>query len=173
VRVWLRHAGGDWTVVGRMCQGDAPPRTVTDLGAEVRDSAEQLLPPLRVRLQPSGSALVNLPVVGRTGQPRGGLHDADLSVLGLAVRIDARVRWSWDWSDGQAQWSSSPGGRWPDDSVSHVYRTPGPRTAAVTAVSRAEFSVEGLGPFAVPGPPLTQRGSQRIEVRAGRATLVR
>ena len=171
VRVWLRRAGADWVVVGRTCQGDEPPRTVTDVGSDVRAEAERLLPALRVRVQPAGAALVRLPVVGRTGQPAEGITDADLSVLGLAVTLDARVRWRWNWSDGEPQWYADPGGRWPDTAVSHVYRTPGVRVLEVTAVWRGEFTVDGLGPFAVPGPPLTQVGSVAVDVREARAVL--
>ena len=34
-----------------------------------------------------------------------GIRDADLSVLGVDVSLDARVRWRWDWSDGAPQWT--------------------------------------------------------------------
>lgn len=173
VRVWLRRAGSDWVVVGRMCQGEEPPRTVTDVGSEVRAEAEKLLPPLRARVQPSGAALVSLPVVGRTGQPAQGIRGADLSVLGVAVVLDARVRWRWDWAEGDPQWYAVPGGRWPDTAVSHTYRTPGPRTLQVTALWRGEFVVEGLGPFAVPGPPLSQQATATVQVREARAVLTR
>ena len=171
VRVWLRHADGDWIVVGRMCQGDEPPRTVTDVGTDVRAEAEKILPALRVRVQPAGAALVRLPVVGRTGQPARGIRGADLSVLGLQVSLDARVRWRWDWDDGDPQWYADPGGRWPDAAVSHTYRTAGARTIEVIAVWRGQFTVEGLGPFTVPGAPLTQTEAVVVEVREARAVL--
>jgi len=173
VRVWLRYVGGDWIVVGRTCQGSDPPRTVTDVGTDVRAEAEKLLPALRARVQPAGSALVRLPVVGRTGQPAQGIRGADLSVLGVEVTLDARVRWRWDWADGDPQWYAAPGGRWPNAAVSHTYRTAGARTIAVTSVWRGRFTVEGLGPFAVPGAPLTQTDSVVVDVREARAVLTR
>ena len=173
VRVWLRHLGGEWVVVGETCQGDGPPRTVTEVGGEVRAEVEQLLPPLRVRVQPEAAALVHVPVVGRTGQPAAGLRDADLSVLGVQVILDARVRWRWDWSDGDAEWLADPGGRWPVTTVSHAYASAGRRTISVTAVWRGQFSVEGLGPFDVPGDPLTQDDRVTIDVREAHAVLTR
>ena len=173
VRVWLRHVPGDWIVAGTRCQGDTPPRTVTDVGGEVRAEAVKLLPPLRGQVQPPTAALVRVPVLGRTGQPAAGIRDADLSVLGVDVSLDARVRWRWDWSDGAPQWTSDPGGRWPNTGVSHTFRTAGTRTVAVTAVWRGDFMVEGLGPFDVPGPPLTQDDTVTIDVREARAVLTR
>ena len=86
MRIWLQRPGADWSVVGRACQGpSAPalaPAPVTGLGSTVHDRAEAALPPLRARAQPSGSALVRVPVLYRTGQPAGGIGGADLSVLG-------------------------------------------------------------------------------------------
>ncbi len=172
VRVWLRHGTGDWAVVGEACQGPTPPSTVADLGRQVRDEAIAALPPLRAAVQPSGGALVGLPAVFRTGQPAHGIRGADLSVLGLDVRLDARVRWRWTYGDGTAAWASLPGGVWPDDSVRHTYRTAGTRAAGVTAVWRGEYRVEGLGPFVVPGAPLTQRQVVPVTVREARAVLV-
>jgi hypothetical protein len=173
VRVWLLRPGQDWDVVGRACQGDEPPVTVTDVGSRVRDRAEAALPPLRAAVQPASGALVRLPALFRTGQPAQGIEGADLSVLGLEVRLTSRVRWHWDYGDGDGAWTSSPGGTYPDTSVNHAYLVAGTLSATVVAVWRAEFTVEGLGPFAVPGPALTQRGSVDVLVRPAHAHLVR
>lgn len=172
VRVWLREPPGPWQQVGTACLGDTPPATVDAVGGQVRDEAVALLPALRAGVQPAGGALVGLPAVFRTGQPADGLVGADLSVLGFDVSLDARVRWYWSWGDGTASWASVPGGRYPDTSVVHTYRSAGAVSAEVTSVWRAEYTVEGLGPFAVPGAPLTQTAPLPLEVREARAVLV-
>ncbi len=172
VRIWLQRPGQDWAVVGEACQGDRPPVTVTDVGSAVRDRAEAALPPLRPSVQPAAGTLVGVPAVLSAGQPAAGIRGADLSVLGLAVTLDARARWLWSFGDGARAWSTSPGGRWPDLSVSHAYRRSGAVTIGVTAVWRGQFTVEGLGPFIVPGPPLEQSASLPLRVREARARLV-
>ncbi len=172
VRIWLLRPGQSWADVGRACQGDTPPATVTDVGSTVRDRAEALLPPVRVGVQPAEGSLVRIPTLFRSGQPAQGIQGADLSVLGLDVRLTSRVRWHWDYGDGTGAWTSSPGGVWPTMSVSHVYVGTGRLVATVESVWRAEFTVEGLGPFPVPGAPLTQRGSVTVVVRAAHAHLV-
>ena len=172
VRIWLRHPGGDWAVVGQACQGGDPPRTVAQVGAEVRDRAETALPSLRARVQPAAGTLVTVPAVFRTGQPAAGIHGADLSVLGLDVRLDARVRWLWSYGDGASGWTSSPGGVYPDLSVSHAYARAGTVAAHVSAVWRVEYVVDGLGPFAVPGDPLVQSATVTVVVRSAHARLV-
>ena len=131
VRIWLLRPGQDWEVVGRACQGDTPPVTLTDLGAEVRDRAVAALPPLRAGVQPAGGALVRLPALFRTGQPAPGITGVDLSVLGLDVRLTSRVRWNWDYGDGTSEWTSQPGGVWPVTTVSHAYARAGTVRAAV------------------------------------------
>jgi hypothetical protein len=110
--------------------------------------------------------------VFRTGQPAAGIRGADLSVLGLDVRLDARVRWLWSYGDGAGGWTSSPGGRYPDLSVSHAYARAGTVTAHVSAVWRGEYVVDGLGPFAVPGDPLQQDADLTVVVRSAHARLV-
>jgi hypothetical protein len=172
VRIWLLRPGRDWDVVGEACQGDSPPVTVADVGRAVRDRAEAALPPLQAAVEPADGALVTVPAVFRTGQPAAGIRAADLSVLGLDVRLDARPRWLWAYGDGSRAWTSAPGGRWPDVSVSHVYRRATTTTAEVVAVWRGQYVVEGLGPFAVPGAPLQQRQSVQVVVRDARARLV-
>lgn len=172
VRIWLLRPGQDWAVVGEACQGDRPPVTVSDVGSAVRDRAEAALPPLRAAVQPASGTLVGVPAVFASGQPAAGIRGADLSVLGLAVSLDARARWHWTYGDGAQAWSTVPGGRWPDLSVSHSYRRAATVTVGVSAVWRGEFTVEGLGPFAVPGAPLVQDGSVPLVVREARARLV-
>lgn len=171
VRIWLEQPGEPARVVGRACL-TRKPVTVTDVGSTVRDQARVSPPPLSAAAQPAAAALVHLPVLFRTGQTRDAVQQADLSVLDLDVRLTAVPRWHWEYGDGTDGWTTSPGGRWPDTSVSHAYSTSGVRTATVTAVWDATFTVDGLGPFPVPGPPVTQTGSVTVDVRSARAHLV-
>jgi len=173
VRIWLSHGDGVWEVVGESCQGARPPQTVDQVGARVRDVAAAALPPMRAAVQPGDGVLVGLPALFRTGQPATGITGADLSVIGLDVTLDSRVRWHWVYGDGSSAWTTKPGGAWPDASVSHVYRRVATAHASVEAVWRADYVVEGLGPFAVPGPLLTQTQDLTVTVRAARAHLVR
>jgi hypothetical protein len=172
VRIWLLRPGQNWEVVGRACQGDSPPVTLTDVGSRVRVRDRAALPPLRAAVQPAGGALVGLPALFRTGQPARGITGANLSVLGLDVRLTSRVRWHWAYGDGADEWTSQPGGAWPVATVSHTYTRAGTLRASVQAVWRGEFTVEGLGPFAVPGAPLAQGALVTVVVRPAHAHLV-
>jgi hypothetical protein len=172
VRIWLLRPGQDWDVVGQACLGDTPPATVADVASRLSGRAVVALPPLRAEVQPAEGVLLRVPALFRTGQPAQGIRDADLSVLGLDVRLTSRVRWHWSYGDGTAEWTTSPGGAWPDASVSHAYAVPGRLQATVRAVWQAEFTVEGLGPFPVPGPALVQQQTVTVVVRSALAHLV-
>ena len=172
VRVWLLRPGASWEVVGEECQGATTPRTVTQVGADVRDRAVAALPPLRPAVQPPNGVLVTVPAAFGSGQPASGLTGADLSVLGLAVTLDARARWLWSYGDGVTSWSSVPGGRYPNLSVSHAYRRSGSLRVTVSSVWRGSYTVEGIGPFAIPGDPLVQTASITVVVRSAHAHLV-
>ncbi len=172
VRVWLQRPGESWTFVGVTCQGASRPHTVAEVGEVVRGRAVALLPALRAAVQPANGALLGIPAVFRTGQPAAGIRGANLSVLDLAVRLDSRVRWRWSYGDDSAEWSAAPGGPWPDTSVSHRYTRAGMVIAQVRAVWRGRYMVDGLGPFVVPGPALTQDAAIPILVQPARSHLV-
>ena len=172
-RVWLQRPGQAWTVVGRACMGPRPPVAVADIGSQVHDRAVLGAPELRPGVQPADGSLVQLPTLFRSGQPAAGVSDGDLSVLGLDVRLTSRPRWRWTFGDGTSLWTASPGGTWPITSVRHAYRRLGTMTVTVRAVWAAEYAVDGLGPFPVPGPPLVQVRSLTVVVRAAHAHVVR
>ena len=172
VAVWVQHPGGPWLLVGFACQGPRAPRTVADIGSAVHDREVALLPPLRLGVEPPDGALVGLPAFFRSGQRASGLNRVRLPVLNLNVVLTAQPRWHWLFGDVGEIWTAKPGGRWPDISVSHAYRRTGRVRVWVQSIWRAEFTAEGLGPFPVPGPPLTQDSALLLVVRPAHGVLV-
>lgn len=65
-----------------------------------------------------------------------------------------------------------PGGPWPDVDVAHAYATAGRFTVRVTTIWQGQFWVDGAGPFAVDGVPVTQRALLVVPVRPAHAELV-
>jgi hypothetical protein len=143
--------------------------TIARLSALARDSFAKDLPALAPRTAPARGILAQLPVVFDSGQP-GAEFTASYRLLGEEVRVTARTRWSWEFGDGATLSTDDPGGPYPHLDVSHVYRRAGSVQARVHADWTATFSVDGLGPFAVP-EPVTQDATSRIVVGEGRAVL--
>jgi len=171
VRVLLARPGQTWRVIGTTCLGPGGPVTVSDLINRLRDLAVTRVPGLRPAYQPDGRAVVGIPVILRTGQPRT-LGTRELAVLGHDVLLTATASWVWRYGDGESEVTAYPGGVWPDRSVSHTYRRADTERVDVTTVWAATFRVDGLGPFAVTGDVVRQDATLVISVRPARAQLI-
>ena len=171
VRVWLKHGGGPWVLTGYACIGGSPPPSRSSIERAVRDLSIQVLPALRPSYEPASGALTGLPVDFWSGQSRLGLQQADLSVLGVQVMLDARPRWKWFWGDGGSLSTIDPGGRYPRMTVTHTYLHNGRQTVRVLSRWRASYTVEGLGPYPVPGVELSQSAVVRVDVRPAHSVL--
>ncbi len=94
-------------------------------------------------------------------------------VLGFAVVVTAKARWQWTFDRGVTQDFAVPGGGYPNTSVSYTYDDAGARQVSLTTYWRAHFTVNGEGPFAVPGPELSKTvGPFAVPVRAAHSELV-
>ncbi len=172
-RVYLRRAGGPWEVQGSVCLGaNQRPDTVPDIGAAVRAEVAKYLPDANPTFQPSSGGIVNLPTIFQAGEPARITTEA-FDVLGFQVVVKASARWAWRFDDNEVQEFTTPGGRYPDRSVSHTYTHPGPRQVSVTTFWRGEFTLNGEGPFPVPGPEISKTSDRiTVPVREARAELV-
>lgn len=168
LRSWFSD-GGPWRETGLICLTDDRPVTVARLGSAVSARLERALPRLRPTTDPSAGLLTQLPTLVATGQPAMGQWTMPL--LGREVRVQAEATWTWDFGDGARLSTSDPGTRFPHGRVGHTYRRPGQYPMSCTAQWAATFTVDGLGPFPVPGL-LTQRVDVPVTVGEGRALLV-
>jgi hypothetical protein len=172
-RVYLRHGDGPWVLQGTVCLGPRDrPVTVTDIGVAVRERVVSLLPDAHPSFQPRAGGIVNLATLFASGEdPR--LRTEPFDVLGFTVVVTATARWVWTFDPGVSESFSVPGGGYPDQSVSHVYARSGPRQVSVLTSWRAQFTVNGEGPFAVPGPELTKTaGPFTVPVRSAHSELI-
>jgi hypothetical protein len=172
-RVYLRRGDGPWVLQGTVCLGPGErPTSVTDVGQAVRERVVNYLPDAHPSFQPKAGGIVNLPTLFAAGEPRT-LRTDPFDVLGFSVVVTADARWEWTFDHGQRETFAEPGGGYPDRSVSHTYARPGDRQVSVTTYWRAQFTVNGEGPFTVPGPDLSKTaGPFTVPVRAAHSELV-
>ena len=167
----IRPGWSQYRPVGAFCLGAGQLLTPVGLTPGVRDRFVRYLPVLGPTFEPPGRAIVNLPVVFAAGQPQSmGLKVFLLG--GHRIELDATARWHWDFGDGGFQDSTSPGGAYPDLSVSHAYTQRQTADVTVTATWAGQFWVDGAGPFEVTGPPVTQTMTIAVPVKEARAILV-
>ena len=130
------------------------------------------LPDAHPSFQPRAGGIVNLPTLFAAGES-GNLRTAPFDVLGFTVVVTASARWDWTFDRGVSETFTEPGGGYPNQAVSHTYAGPGERQVSVTTIWRAQFTVNGDGPFAVPGPELTKTaGPFTVPVRSAHSELV-
>ncbi len=153
----LRRRPGEtaFVWVGATCIAPGAPRTVDELIPRVRARFLDLLPVQQPTFQPAAGGLVNVPVVFAAGQP-GTIGRDTFDLAGMSVVVTAEAQWAWDFGDGPRELFDRPGGAFPNMDVTHTYVTAEPRDVRLTTTWDGDFSVDGLGPFPLSGPPVTQ-----------------
>ncbi len=170
--IFLRRPGETtFQQVGSFCQSSGQPLTPAQLIPDVRDRFLELLPPQSPSYQPAAGTLVNLPTIFAAGQPAT-IGQKQFDLAGFSIGLTATASWLWQWGDGSSAVFDTPGGPYPDQSVTHTYRAAGSRRVVVTTTWDGVFTVDGLGPFAVAGPPVEQSSALDVTVREARAQLV-
>lgn len=181
---YVTCANGETRYMIRFGQGGAPtsyqddkcigpnerPVASTEIDLEVQDRVRQLAPTLSFNFQPSSRPVTQIPTLFRVGQPNE-VARTDV-IAGLSVRMRAEVGRVWQWGDGTSKRTNIRGGRWPDTSLSHTYRTAGTKRVRLTANWTAEYSVHGGRWIQVDGDPVQQSASRTLRVREARAQLV-
>jgi hypothetical protein len=172
-RVYMRQGDGPWVIQGTVCLGpDDRPATVADVGQAIRTRVVNYLPDASPSFQPRAGGIVNLPTVFSAGEPQT-IRTDPFDVLGFTVVVTAKARWEWAFDEGVVQEFAVPGGAYPDMSVAYTYADPGGRQVTVTTYWRASFTVNGEGPFQVPGAELSKTaGPIAVPVREARSELI-
>lgn len=121
--------------------------------------------------QPRKNAITQVPTIFWSGQARD-VQRSDV-IAGIPVNFQASAKWSWSWGDGsKGKETTKPGRAWPATDITHTYRRPGTFRVGVTTTWEASYEVNGVGPFAVGGDPVTQQNSFAVNVKEARAVLI-
>jgi hypothetical protein len=127
------------------------------------------LPELTTHQQPPGNGLVGLPVIFFTDSPV--TQTFTLDIRGFTVDIVAgATAFTWHTGDGADLTSADPGAPYPNQTVTHDYRS-GTYTAYLTTTWGATFSVDGGASIAVPGTTTTDGPAVTFTVLQARPVL--
>lgn len=168
VREWTAGPAG-WVQGGLSCLAPGDAITVADIAAQIRDRVAHRVPVQRISSQPEAGPLMAVPVLWDSHQPDGPLRWHD-TVAGLPVSTAVWAEWRWDFGDGSWLTTGRSGSAWPDTSVSHVYREPGPVRVTLTTTWSGTFEIPGLGRRPIDGT-VTQRSSHTVTIRTAGAVL--
>ena len=159
--------------MGTVCRQAADPLpTVAEVGRVVRDRVVTYLPDAAPSFQPAAGGLVNLPTLFAAGEPAS-ITTEPFQVLGFEVVVTANARWEWQFGQGDAQPFATPGGAYPNDDVSFTYLDTSTRQVTVTTYWDASFTVDGQGPYPVPGAEIAKTAAALdVPVREAASELV-
>ncbi len=171
-----RVAGEGWTLIRSECHGADPPAAFQPPEVTPGMVLEELrrvgLPALEIQVQPEGKTLVNFDTIFHT-DPRP--VDVDLTILGQAVQVHATpASYVWQFGDGDALTTSSPGAAYPSREIVHRYLEAGlTMQPSVSVAYGARFRVGGGawqdvgGTVTIPGPPEGLRVVEAVGVLSG------
>ncbi|MCU1669533.1 MAG: hypothetical protein JWP40_2460 [Blastococcus sp.] len=160
---------GPWISVARACIDVTALNPPPSPGEVFRYFKELPLPKLTTKQQPPGNALSGLPVIFFTDSPT--TQDFTVNIRGFTVTIAARATgFTWHTGDGTDLTSSGPGAAYPNQTVTHDYRS-GSYTASLTTTWGATFRVNGGASAAVPGTTTTDGPAVTFTVLQAHAVL--
>ena len=173
MRVYLRHGTGPWQLIDTICLGPGQrPTPVADVSEIVRERVVNYLPDAAPSFQPAQGGVVNLPTIFAAGEPAS-IQTESFDVLGFTVVVTAKARWEWTFDNGVTKPFDKPGGAYPNDDVAYTYGDAGGRDVSVTTYWDASFTLDGDGPFQVPGAEISKTaGPITVPVRQAKSELV-
>lgn len=170
VRTWFRPAHGEWTETGLICLTTYRVTTVAEIDRFISEQFHQYLPPLEPRCWPARNVIVRMPYVCASGQ-RPEIQSWTHSVASEEVSVMATPHWVWNFNGTQFR-TTSPGGPFPNLSVSHTFVDHGDKLVGVQSRWEGSFTVGELGPFDIE-TQLTQSRSWVVPAGEARARLMR
>lgn len=157
--------------IGSVCWGSGQPVTRKQVESRLDDQVLRYVPALKPGFNPAGGALTSIPVIFWSGQPAT-FRPPAFALSGHTVTIEATPTWRWVWADGTAHWKSVPGAPYPSKQITHQYRSPGSYSVGLTTVWTAEYTVSGVGTFAVDGEVIRQTKTLTVPVRSAQTVLL-
>ena len=169
VRTWFRPPNGDWTETGLICLTTYRFTTVEAIDRFISEHFHQYLPPLEPRCWPARNVIVQMPYVCASGQGQG-IQSWTHSVGSENVNVMAIPHWVWNFNGSRLQ-TTSPGGPFPNLSVSHTFVDHGNKLVGVESRWEGSFTVGELGPFDIE-TRLSQSRSWVVPAGEARARLM-
>lgn len=125
--------------------------TVDDVGEAAKQNWVAYVPEQHVSMQPPDGAIVELPTIFDSGQPRQ-MPMTKVHVFGFDVMVTAAATWTWTFAPGHTMVTQVPGSRYPDTTVSYTYAESGTHSVSLRTSWKGRFSVGEYGPYDINDP---------------------
>lgn len=171
VRVYFRPSpSAPWQPTGTTCIGSTAAPVLNVGAAALAFLRHMALPSPRPSVQPVDGTVVNKAAIFSAGES--GSRTATMSLGGLAVTVRAiPTSWTWTFEPGVSLSFDKPGGPYPNEDVTHIYRQPGTYDVTVAANWTGTFTVSGAT-TAIAGSVSRLSAPLQVTVREAPAELV-
>ena len=168
--IWFSDDGGaTWENRGPRCLGASGGADSRPAAQAIHERFARAVPAAEISCQPAQGLLPQVPTLFSSGQPAH-VPTSTHTIGGRQIRLSPVAHWHWDFGDGAVLDTQLAGSRFPDLSVSHIYRESGTFQVRLRTTWTATYTVDGQGPFPVEGT-VTQSATATIRVGQGRAVL--
>lgn len=144
--------------------------TVDDVGNAVKQNWVAYVPKQHPTMQPPDGALVQLPAIFDSGQPKK-MPLTKVHVFRFDVMVTATPTWTWTFAPGHTLVTDVPGSHYPDTTVSFTFGQPGAHTVTLSTSWKGRFSVGNYGPYDIKDPATQGPTTLAVEVDALRPVL--
>ena len=114
---------------------------VATAAISLSDQVSRLLPGSKLMYQPSVDPIAGIPIYFWSDSNP--VFEIATAILGIGVSVTLQPSFLWDFGDGHRLTTSSPGGAFPDSTVTHSYKEPGNYAVALTISWAGSWSTAG------------------------------
>ena len=164
--VWVPYAVK--TVVHKAAPKKKPAPSLT-AAVNLSDQITKLLPGNHLLYQPGTDPLSGVPIY--FWSDASSIFHMVTSILGIGVQVNLVPAFTWDFGDGSTSvTTSTAGGPYPNQTVTHTYKKSGYYTANLTISWAGTWAAQG-SVLPVLGGAIVQNMSEQINVGAGPTSL--
>jgi hypothetical protein len=114
---------------------------VATAAISLSDQVSRLLPGSQLMYQPSVDPIAGIPIYFWSDSNP--VFQITTAILGIAVSVTLQPSFLWDFGDGHGLTTGSPGGAFPDSTITHTYKEPGNFPVTLTISWAGSWSTAG------------------------------
>jgi len=134
------------------------------------DQITRLLPGSKILYQPNKDAITGVPVY--FWSDTNSIFNVATSILGVGVNVIMNPSFVWSFGDGTTLTTSNVGGPYPNNAITHAYKTAGTYTINLAISWAGSWAAQGAV-LPVLGGAIVQNASATIEVNPGPTDFTR
>ena len=143
---------------------------VVQTAISLSDQISRLLPGSKILYQPANDAVTGIPVF--FWSDTNSVFQVVTSILGIGVNVVMNPSYQWDFGDGSTFQTTVAGGPYPNNAITHTYKSPGIYTVQLDVSWAGSWATQGVWQ-PILGGSITQSATATIQVSPGPTDFTR